>query len=93
MVQDKAELLSTTDPDAIGLFRVSSSTTATVNERGEVTIRQTRKVAVTPPPLDPAMMDESTKVRVGVAIEQVVIKLPAADFALIGKMVGVILEK
>lgn len=75
---DALPALHTYDIDAVGVFRVSASTTATVNSRGEVTIRQLRKRGVSPGDLR-------------VVHEEIIVKLPAADFALIGKMVGVVL--
>jgi hypothetical protein len=87
------ENLQTQDPHAIGVFRVNHSTTASVNDAGEVTIRQVRKQAVAPSrdpdlrAIDNALAGTSAA-RVQVEIVEVVVKLAALDFVKIARMVG-----
>lgn len=75
------ENLQSADPSAVGVFRVNGTTTASVNDAGEVTIRQVRKVAVAPLPGEP-------RSKVPVETLEVVVKLAAVDFAKVGRMVG-----
>lgn len=76
--------LQTADPGAIGLFRVNGNTVASVNDTGEVTIRQVRKTATpgTPTPMNPQ--------GVNVEVVEVIVKLGAVDFARVGKMVAAV---
>lgn len=76
--------LQTADPGAIGLFRVNGNTVASVNDTGEVTIRQTRRTAI---PSDDPKLD---RLAGGPKVEvvELIVKLSADDFARVGRMVG-----
>lgn len=86
------ENLQSADPSAVGVFRVNSSTTASVNDAGEVTIRQVRKIArpreTAADPRDPAAVGIATAGRIHVDELEVIVKLAAVDFAKVGRMVG-----
>jgi hypothetical protein len=83
------KLLTAVDPDAIGVFRVNGSTTASVNAASEVTIRQVQRQTV---PIEDAVERATARHATRIEEREVILKLQADDFTLVGRMVAALLR-